>query len=109
MFILIVAAVTSWFFYKHRPRQEQKKSIINIREDIPVLIERFRLTKREQEIIVFILEGKTNKNIEKELFISWRTVKSHLYNIYRKLKVHNRLQLMNTIKDYLNKNQATEK
>ncbi len=109
VFILIVAAVVSWFFYKQSHRRGQKKSIINIREDIPVLIERFRLTKREQEVIALILVGKSNKNMEKELFISSKTVKTHLYNIYRKLKVHNRLQLTNKIKDYLKKDQPAEK
>ncbi|MBN2246244.1 MAG: helix-turn-helix transcriptional regulator, partial [Candidatus Aminicenantes bacterium] len=83
--------------------RSQKKpdiSINNFQNDIYDLIEKFNLTKREQEIFVLVIAGKTNKNIQDELFISLKTVKAHLYNIYRKLNVQNRLQLMNVIKTH---------
>ena len=51
------------------------------------------LSPRERQITRCVLEGKSNKAIEGELFISGRTVESHLYSIYRKLGVKNRLQL----------------
>lgn len=51
------------------------------------------LSPRERQIARFILEGKSNQTIEKELFIGKRTVESHLYSIYRKTGVKNRLQL----------------
>jgi DNA-binding CsgD family transcriptional regulator len=51
------------------------------------------LSPRERQIVVCVIEGKTNKTIEQELFIGRRTVESHLYRIYRKLGVKNRLQL----------------
>jgi DNA-binding CsgD family transcriptional regulator len=51
------------------------------------------LSPRERQIARYVLEGKSNKAIEKELFIGGRTVESHLYSIYRKLGVKNRLQL----------------
>lgn len=50
------------------------------------------LSKREQEIISLVAEGLTNENISKKLFISQRTVKIHLNNIFRKLGVKNRTQ-----------------
>lgn len=56
-------------------------------------LETRNLSPREREIAARVLEGKSNQAIEKELFISRRTVESHLYNIYRKLGVKNRLQL----------------
>jgi DNA-binding CsgD family transcriptional regulator len=52
------------------------------------------LSPREMEIIGLILEGKSNKEIEQALFISVHTVKNHVYNIYRKLGVRNRLQIV---------------
>jgi DNA-binding CsgD family transcriptional regulator len=109
VFILVAAAVASWFFYKHSREQWQSKSIKDIHIDLSILTTRFNLTKRERDVIALVFAGKTNKNMEKELFISSKTVKTHLYNIYRKFKVHNRLQLMNAIKDYLKKNQPAEK
>jgi DNA-binding NarL/FixJ family response regulator len=52
------------------------------------------ISPREREIIHFILQGKDNRAIGKELFISRRTVESHLYNIYRKLGIRSRVQLV---------------
>jgi DNA-binding CsgD family transcriptional regulator len=56
-------------------------------------LETRNLSPRERQIAVCVLEGKSNKSIEQELFIGRRTVESHLYSIYRKMGVKNRLQL----------------
>ena len=55
--------------------------------------ERFRLTPREQEIVRFIVDGGTNREIAQRLAISEDTVKHHLRNIFDKLGVSNRLEL----------------
>ena len=51
------------------------------------------LSKQERTIQNLILQGKTNKEIANELFISISTVKTHITNIYSKLKVGNRQEL----------------
>lgn len=56
-----------------------------------------KVSPREGEIIQLVLNGKSNRSIEKELFISRRTVESHLYNVYKKLGVKNRMQLMRLV------------
>jgi len=66
-------------------------------EDLDGIIEKFRLTTREKEILLLILKGARNKDIEKKLFISGSTVRNHIYNIYQKLGVRNRLELVNLI------------
>ncbi|OGW17600.1 MAG: hypothetical protein A2X56_00535 [Nitrospirae bacterium GWC2_57_13] len=48
------------------------------------------LTNREMEILTMLLQGSTNREIAVESSISERTVKTHLYRIYRKLKVKSR-------------------
>jgi NarL family two-component system response regulator LiaR len=50
------------------------------------------LTQREQEILRHLTRGCTNKEIAQDLFISEKTVKTHLNSIFRKLKVTRRLQ-----------------
>ena len=52
------------------------------------------LSKQEHTIKNLILEGKSNKEIASELFISLSTVKTHITNIYSKLKVSNRQELL---------------
>jgi DNA-binding CsgD family transcriptional regulator len=62
------------------------------------LIEQCGLSTREGEILSLLLRGKSNKEIERALFISSYTVRNHIYNIYQKLGVGSRLQLMNFVR-----------
>lgn len=48
------------------------------------------LTAREREVIVWVVRGKTNREIAAILLISPGTVRKHLENIYGKLEVCNR-------------------
>ena len=48
------------------------------------------LTRREKEILKRIIKGKYNSDIAKEFVISKNTVKAHVSNIIKKLKVKNR-------------------
>src|SRR5207245_1964147 len=50
------------------------------------------LTKREMEILRLVAEGLTNEEIGKRIFISEKTVKTHLTNIFDKLKMNNRFK-----------------
>ncbi len=50
------------------------------------------LTKREIEILNLIGAGKSNKEIAEELFISYKTVKNHVYNVFAKLGIHTRAE-----------------
>jgi DNA-binding NarL/FixJ family response regulator len=55
------------------------------------------LTGREKEIVRCIARGLKNKEIGDQLFISEKTVKTHINNIFRKLEVENRLQAVNKV------------
>jgi two-component system response regulator DegU len=50
------------------------------------------LTKRELEILHLVAEGLSNEEIGNKIFISHKTVKTHIRNIFDKLQVHNRFK-----------------
>ncbi|MBI9097310.1 MAG: response regulator transcription factor [Spirochaetaceae bacterium] len=50
------------------------------------------LTKREIEILTLVSMGSSNDEIADKVFISTNTVKTHLYNIFKKIDVQNRIQ-----------------
>ena len=50
------------------------------------------LTPREQQILLAVGRGQSNKVIARELFVTEQTVKFHLTNIYRKLRLSNRTE-----------------
>jgi DNA-binding NarL/FixJ family response regulator len=52
----------------------------------------YGLTKREQEILRLVSEGKSNGEVARKLWVTEQTVKFHLSNIYRKLGVTNRTE-----------------
>lgn len=53
------------------------------------------LSNQEIKVKKHIIDGKSNKEIAEELFISLNTVKTHITNIYSKLNVSNRKELIN--------------
>lgn len=55
------------------------------------------VSKKERAVLVQLLEGKSNREISHELGISEKTVKNHLWKIYRKLGVKSRTQLFHVI------------
>lgn len=51
-----------------------------------------QLTLREQEILQFVVEGCSNREIAQKLFVTVGTVKWHIWQLYRKLHVRSRVQ-----------------
>lgn len=68
-------------------------SIIQDGEMLDVMAEKYGLSKREKDVLKLIFEGKNNKEIQETLFISYHTVKNHIYNLYRRPGVKNRYEL----------------
>ncbi len=50
------------------------------------------LTAREREVLDLIAKGRTNQEIAKELYLSPKTVRNHISNIFTKLQVADRAQ-----------------
>lgn len=100
------------FFYEHDPlrifpkgigvilngqlwasRRILTKTILEIKDkDIVTKKEARILTPREVEILSMAAAGASNEQIANELFISANTVRTHIYNMFKKINVPNRLQ-----------------
>ncbi|MFT6919289.1 MAG: LuxR family transcriptional regulator of csgAB operon [Cognaticolwellia sp.] len=57
------------------------------------------LTSRERDVLALLPTCKSNIEIADALFVSEHTIKSHLYKIFKKINVKNRLQAMSWIKE----------
>ena len=53
-----------------------------------------RLTSREMDVLACIAKGFSNQDIAQALFVSEKTVKNHLTNIFRKLHINDRTQAL---------------
>ncbi len=91
---IIMTLIALIIFFKNK----SKNSPNHPDETVEQLFTNNIITEREKEIINLIMKGKSNKEIEDELFISLGTVKNHLYNIYKKLNIKSRTQLISFLK-----------
>ncbi len=72
-----------------------------------VIMDSVRMTKREKEVIGFISDGCSNKEIAHELHLSTYTVKSHVHNILEKLALSTRVQIAKYVHDSGKKESAS--
>ena len=61
--------------------------------------QQYKLSPRQCEIFVLLARGRDVKYIEEKLVISHATAKSHIYNIYLKLDVHSRQELIDLVEN----------
>lgn len=78
--LVVLVAFLGYMLFQQRKRQD--KTILP------------ELSKQETMVRNLILQGKSNKEIANELFISLSTVKSHITSIYGKLNISNRRELL---------------
>ncbi|MFC1869178.1 LuxR C-terminal-related transcriptional regulator [Thermodesulfobacteriota bacterium] len=72
-------------------REIMTRFVINNKEIFSTKVKDL-LTQREIEILSLIAVGAKNEDIAEKLFVSANTVKTHVYNIFKKIDVTNRLQ-----------------
>jgi DNA-binding CsgD family transcriptional regulator len=77
--------------WAERARAELRATGERLRRGDPAT--RDELTPQEVQIALVVAEGKTNREVGAQLFVSPKTVEWHLGNIYRKLGVGSRTQL----------------
>lgn len=77
-------------------RSEIREEKLTIKETV----EKYQLTKREETILEYLMDGADNTQICNELVISLNTLKKHILNIYRKLGIRNRVQLFKMVREH---------
>lgn len=63
-------------------------------------VDAYGITARERDVVEKLIEGKADRRIAEELFISPRTVDTHLRAVFRKCEVASRLQLTRLVVSY---------
>ncbi len=87
-----------YFIKKHNVDLSSIRSIGDPRTYDDYLI-RIGISTREKEIVVLIMMGFSNRKIANKLFISLSTVKTHVRNIFRKLNVESRFEIITRLKN----------
>jgi len=85
--------LTNAFRYLFVPQKDMETGIPDS------FIQSNHITTREKEILELVLDGLNNRQIGEKLFISAKTVKNHIYSVYQKIGIQNRMQLVNKIND----------
>ena len=96
VFIISISILIYHIFYRFyfsSPIAKTEKTLS------PDFIKDFSITKREQEIILALLDGKSNKELAETFFVTQKTIEAHLANIYRKIGVKNRLELFSRLQN----------
>ena len=96
IFIISISLLVFHVFYHFYFSSPISKTEKTLKDDF---IKDFSITKREQEIIEALLHGKSNKELAEALFVSEKTIETHLANIYRKVGVKNRLELFSRLQN----------
>ncbi|MGE5796009.1 MAG: response regulator [Ignavibacteria bacterium] len=106
-----LCAGASGYLLKNAPFDELKASIIELKDGgAPMspqiarkVIDYFKpkkevkesvLSDKEKEVVIGLVDGLSYKQIGERLFISFETVRSHIKNIYKKLHVHSKAEII---------------
>lgn len=102
--IYVFINIPPLFFLHKYAKMIFKDRLLNQEDgiDFEGIFRTYGLSKREQEIFILMLEGKSNKEIGEDLFISVKTVKNHIYSIFQKLGVNSRIKLYVFIRNLTN-------
>ena len=101
IFWLVINIATLVFVYHEgftvllsRNEASESVSTTTLEEKLEKTSAQYSLTPREKELAELIYQGKSNKEIAEILILSESTVKTHIYNIFRKMEVKNRVEVI---------------
>lgn len=107
IFWFVVNIATVFYIYRNdfhqafespEPEQAPPAEVFDLDRRLEETAREYELTGREKDLARLIYTGKSNGEIAELLFISESTVKTHVYNIFRKMDVKNRMGVTQIIR-----------
>lgn len=95
--VLALTLAVAFYFIGLTSKQSQAKTSEKRtaeEEHLEAFSKAFRLTKRETEVMVLLVQGRSVNRIAEQLVVSPNTVKTHRNRLYAKLDVHDRQELL---------------
>ncbi len=97
IFYIVWNIFTIYYSFIFIDKVVDKKGIIEITDDF---IRYYKITEREKELLSLIVNGLTNKEIAKRMFLSEGTVKNYIYYLFQKLNVSTRTEIVKKIAEF---------
>jgi len=103
--VCLVVTIVSFCHVIHYPEPDMERSAVwsmqqkknYWRRRCLVVADVSNLSERQTEVLLLLAKGRNSRYIEQELNISSSTAKTHIYNIYQKVGVHTRQELISRI------------
>jgi DNA-binding CsgD family transcriptional regulator len=96
LFALGWSAVLISAFVRHLNAPE-----VELEEGLPQgFREAYGITERESDVVALVAQGLSNKEIADSLFVSLTTVRTHLYNVFKKTGAKSRIDLLRIARQY---------
>jgi len=92
--ILVILLIAFAILAVHKKRMQNLNIRLKTENEINRIYAKCGMTSREIEVVNLLKKRKSYKEIEDELFISYHTVKNHIHNIFKKLGVTTRAELL---------------
>lgn len=75
-------------------------SLLNMPLKVKNFMNHFAITRREEQVLSLLLQGKSTKKIADTLYISEGTAKNHILKIYKKTNTHSRFELFTVFTNF---------
>lgn len=85
-------SVSDWLDYVIRRANRERENYVDLQGEQQNIYHEEKLTVTEQMVLQYLAKGYANAEISRAMNIKMSTVKSHVYNIYKKLGVATRVQ-----------------
>lgn len=78
-------------------RRSSERAMLKFAQQYSVAVQRFGLTEREAEVLLYTMRGRSASYIADKLFIAQSTVKTHTVHLYQKMNVRDRQNMLDVI------------